>query len=109
MNEAIYNRLLEVARAGEYITYSDIAPLADLDMTLDADRHEIGRLLGEISTFEHQHGRPLLSAIVIHRDNNIPGHGFFVLARELNLYQGTDDLLFFIGEFNRVRDYWRSH
>lgn len=109
MNEAIYHRLIEVARSGGYLTYSDIAPLAGLDMGSQADRTEIGRLLGEISTFEHVQGRPLLSAIVIHRDNNIPGPGFFVLARELNLHHGTDDFLFFIREFQRVQDYWQSH
>ncbi len=108
MHEQIYKRLVNVAQAGGYITYSDIAPLAGLDMTLQADRTEIGRILGEISTFEHNQGRPLLSVIVIHRDNNMPGEGFFQLARDLNRYQGADDLLFFIQELQRVHQHWRQ-
>lgn len=109
MNEEIYQRLLSVARSQGLITYSDIAPLAGLDMGNAVDRNEIGRLLGDISTFEHQQGRPLLSAVVIHRDNNIPGEGFFTLARELGIYNENDDLLFFIQELRRVHDYWHNH
>jgi len=81
MNEELHRRLVSVARLGRYVIYSEIAPLLGLDMSSPADRTEIGRLLGEVSVFEHQLGHPLLSAIVIHRDNNIPGPGFFQLAK----------------------------
>jgi hypothetical protein len=109
MNEELHRRLVSVARLGRYVIYSEIAPLLGLDMSSPADRTEIGRLLGEVSVFEHQLGHPLLSAIVIHRDNNIPGPGFFQLAQDLGIYDGNDDLLFFVHEFQRVRDYWRQH
>ncbi|MEW5980543.1 MAG: hypothetical protein AB1898_32560 [Acidobacteriota bacterium] len=109
MHQQIYERLLGVARAGGYVTYTDIAPMAGLDMGNQADRNEIGRLLGEISTHEHNQGRPLLSVVVIHRDNNMPGQGFFELARDLNVYHGRDDLLFFIEELRRVHEYWRQN
>ncbi len=108
MNEEIYERLKVVARAGQVATYSEIAPLAGLDMADPDDRNQIGNLLGEISTFEHQHGHPLLSVVVIHRDNNIPGNGFFNLARDLNVYNGMDDFLFFIQELRRVHDFWHQ-
>ncbi len=108
MHQQIYQRLSQVARLGQYVTYSDIAPLANLDIGIQADRNEIGRLLGEISLFEHNQGHPLLSAVVIHRDNNMPGQGFFQLARQLNLHRGTDDLLFFIEELRRVHNHWRQ-
>jgi len=109
MHQILYERLIGVARSGNYVTYAEIAPLAGLDMGNPDDRTEIGRLLGEISTFEHQQGRPLLSAIVIHKDNNMPGQGFFNLARELHLYDGSNDLVFFIREFQRFHDHWRHH
>ena len=108
MHEQIYQRLIAVARAQSVITYAEIAPMADLDMNNQADRTEIGRLLGEISAFEHQQGHPLLSVVVIHRDNNTPGQGFFSLARELNVYNGQDDFLFFIQELRRAHDFWRD-
>lgn len=108
MHQAIYERLVAVARAEDVTTYTDISPLAGLDMDNPDHRDKIGQLLGEISTFEHNHGRPLLSAVVIHRGNNIPGQGFFTLARELGLHTGTDDLVFFIRELRRVHDHWRT-
>jgi hypothetical protein len=106
MNKQIYEFLLSVAKERNYTTYAVIAPMAGLDMDLDNDRREIGELLGEISRFEHKKGRPLLSVVVIHREDNIPGPGFFTLAKELGIYKGGDDLMFFIQELARVHDYW---
>ena len=109
MHQQIYECLISVARQQDIVRYTDIAPLAGLDMDSEADRVRIGDLLGEISTSEHQQGRPLLSAVVIHRDNNMPGQGFFTLARELGLYHGGNDFMFFVRELRSVHDYWREH
>jgi hypothetical protein len=67
MHPRIYDKLKLVARAGTTTTYGEIAPLADLDMANPAHRNEIRRILGEISTCEHQLGHPMLSAVVVHR------------------------------------------
>jgi hypothetical protein len=109
LHQPIYDQLVAVAREQDVTRYADIAPLADLDMGNELDRAKIGEILGEISTFEHQQRRPMLSAVVIHRDNNMPGQGFFTLARELGLYRGIDDFMFFVQELRRVHDYWRGH
>ena len=87
--------------------YGEIAPLANLDMDNPGHRDEIGKILGIISTYEFQQGRPMLSAIVIHRDDNIPGGGFFELARELGrLGPGEDRLAFRCGEVVRIHEVW---
>ena len=104
----IYERLKSIACLQQTVTYAEIGLLADLDMNNPADRNRIGIILGEISTFEHQHGRPLLSVLVIHSHNNIPGDGFFNLSRELNVYHGDDDCMFFNQELDRVYEYWRN-
>lgn len=110
MHQGIYNRLLQVARTGrDVIYYSDIAPLAGLDMASPPDRDEISRLLDEISNHEHTLGRPLLSALVIRRDTNIPGDGFFALATQLGFPNVNNHMPFFISELRRVHDYWLSH
>jgi len=115
MHESIYRKIQKVAGNREVVYYSDIAPLADLDMSLDRDREEIGRLLGGISRHEHEEGRPLLSAVVVHKpdqqsDESLgPGRGFFTLARELRLMapdEDEDD--FWQRELQRVHDYWGS-
>ena len=109
MNRRIYRRLISVARKRRVLRYNEIAPLAGLDMKKTADRNEIGRILGIISTFEHQHHRPLLSAVVIHSSDNIPGKGFFELAMNLNLYDGRGDFMFFHNELCKVHNYWSHH
>ena len=109
LHQAIYEKLLSVAKTKDITTYGQIAPLAGLDMESPADRDEIGRLLGEISTFEHQHNRPMLSAVVVHKDDKTPGHGFFELARSLGLYVGGDDDAFFVRELRRAHDYWSAN
>ena len=107
MNQAIYDRLIETAQAEDVTYYSEIAPLAGLDMDSEPDRDRISQLLGEISTFEYQHGRPLLSAAVIHFEDNMPGRGFFTLARQLGFSWQGRDYMFFAKELRRVHDHWK--
>ena len=112
VHQEIYERLKDVARNGELITYSEITPLADLNMEFQADRTRMGELLGEISTYEYEQGRPMLSAIVVLAGVGYPGEGFFNLARYLGLYSGHGefaDLEFFVQEVKKVHSYWRNH
>ena len=104
--QAIYEELIRVARARVYVNYLDIAPLAGLNMALPQDRIELGNILDDISLAEHNAGRPLLSAVVIRIDKNMPGNGFFVLARSLGLHGGGDNLLYWLAELKRVHDHW---
>jgi hypothetical protein len=112
INQPIYERLIEVARNGDLITYGEIAPLANLNMEDPDDRNKIAHILGEISTHEHGEGRPMLSAIVVLAGIGYPGEGFFSLARELGLHHGRkefEDLDFFVQEVKRVYAYWKAH
>ena len=54
-----------------------------LDMSNIADRNEIGKILGDISKFEHDKKRPLLSALVIRKGDSFEGDGFYRMAEEL--------------------------
>ena len=106
MHGATYEELKRVAKEQSYTTYRKIAPLADLDMVSQADRDRIADILDEISTHEHNLGHPLLSAVVVRADEGKPGQGFFTLARRLGLYQGGDDLKFWLDEIKRVHAHW---
>jgi hypothetical protein len=108
MNTLVYQKLQDVARCGSYTTYSDIAPLAGLDMGNPADRETMSRLLEEIARVEQVAGRPMLTAVVIHRADNIPGEGFFTIAEEFGRFDGGDKLPFWIISLNEVHDYWRA-
>jgi hypothetical protein len=71
------------------------------------DREQISVLLDEISRHEHELAHPLLSAVVIHMDDNIPGNGFFTLASQLGLFRGGERFMYFVEELRRVHDHWR--
>ena len=108
VHKAVYDQLIAVAKSGGITTYSDIAPLADLDMGDADDRKRMGEILGEISIYENSEHRPLLSVVVIQRQNGMPGAGFFNLARRLGVHHGNDDATFFVEELRRVYEYWRQ-
>lgn len=109
INMPIYQKIKEIARARDKITYTEIAPLANLDMDNPADRDTIADILDNINHREHQEGRPMLSAVVLLAIENIPGEGFFTCARNLGLYSGGSKFKFWIAEINRVHDYWANH
>src|SRR5260370_34466099 len=111
MNTAIYNRLLELARAQKLTHYSDIASLAGLSMDVEEDRDTIASLLWEIVQHERDDDRPMLTAIVVHRgaDNN-PGEGCFSAAMKIGKFDGPRDpiarLEFWVRQVSVVREYW---
>ena len=108
MHQEIYDHLVEIARGQALCTYSDIAPLANVDLTVEADRVQLAGYLAEICHHEDQAGRPMLSAIVIHSggDNN-PGNGFFELAQVMGKFNGTmDRVIFWAREVHAVFSAW---
>ncbi|MBL0572769.1 MULTISPECIES: hypothetical protein [Aeromonas] len=113
MNRVLYSELQKLARSQNLAAYSDVAPLVGLSMDNDADRNEIARLLGEIAIHENSEGRPMLTALIVHRghDNN-PGEGFFGIAQELGLFNGTRDqiakLTFWANQVTQVHNYWAN-
>ena len=109
MYEHIREHLKGFARKEGVTYYSDVAPLAGLDMSLPNDRHEIGRILDALNQEEIGAGRPLLSAVVVHKDSLKPGQGFFKLARTLGRFDGHDEDVYYIAELRKVHDYWRTH
>ena len=104
---AIRDELRRVVKAGKITWYSDVAPLANLDMRLPKDRSSIAVMLDDISRSEHDGGRPLLSAVVIRRDTNIPGRGFFNLVKSLGL-PCDDGVQCWIRQLRRVHNHWQQ-
>lgn len=113
MNQQIYEFLGAIARNSGLCTYSDVAPIVDLNLENDADRETLSGYLAEICQHEQQGGRPMLSALVIHSggDNN-PGNGFFELAEQMGRFNGTGGtmgrVIFWINEVKSVHDAWRN-
>jgi hypothetical protein len=69
----------------------------------------IGPLLGHISQFEVEHGRPMLSALVVRAQGLRPGDRFYPLARKLGRLDSTDpdaEKRFWEAEIAEVVHYW---
>ena len=81
-------------------------------MGFPEDRNRIANLLDEINHCEAREGRPMISAVVVRQDTDVPGHGFFECARELGKLSGVDNeevrLTFFCEELSRVYAQWAS-
>ena len=104
-HSVIYEKLKQTAKSGETTYYSDTAPLAGLAL----ESREFRDILDRISEDEHKAGRPLLSVVVVGKNEEMPtrGGGFFKLAKRLGRMQGEDERSFFEEELKKVHDQWR--
>lgn len=108
--------LIEIAKKNEYTVYSDLCDVIKkrcgtiLDMSIPEHRGRIGKMLGHISRYENEEGRPMLSALVITESTGKPGAGFFGLAEDLGLYSDSmDEKEFSDAEGDKVVAFWKSH
>jgi hypothetical protein len=99
--------LIEVARRRSVTYYGEICGFFGLDeIRGEGDVARISAGLGALAQAEHEAGRPLLPAVVINREFNNPGPGFFTVARETGRFRGKDELGYWTGELNAVHDFW---
>ena len=86
MEKEIRIKLIELARNKTPWTYSQLNEQLQLGFNFKNgyDRELIGEFLGDISMYEHQKGRPLLSALIIHKSSDKEqGNGFYKLCSEI--------------------------
>jgi len=89
------------SKAKQTISYSKLAEMVRA-ISFDAHDHSFHALLGEISEEEHADGNGMLSVLVVYKNGpQMPGTGFFELARELG-HNFSDDEEFWIEEFKNV-------
>lgn len=93
-----------VARHRETISYSDLAAKI-ATCSLEPHDPRLNRMLTQISSEENDAGRGLLTAVVVHKDNNRPGAGFFELAESRGRNVAERDRLW-IEETKNVYDVW---
>ncbi|MHC4463824.1 MAG: hypothetical protein ACYS30_20690 [Planctomycetota bacterium] len=105
MKEQIREMLIKVAGHNNTISYSEVGEVVGLDMANPGERSKLANTLDEINREEHERGRPLLSAVVVQKESQHPGRGFFELARELGKQKPNEDnQIFFANELKRVFD-----
>ena len=107
-DQAVRDKLIEVAQAGQTITYSEVARIAEIDT---ANRHfavAVCRVVERIDRIEHEAHRPLFCPLVVLKKSRKPGTGFYDLARELGLLVGDDDEAVWKRELARTHAYYRT-
>ena len=105
--KAVRTQLTEVAAKRGMTTYGEIAAMIALDLTNPAERNRLAGILDDISRDESAAGRPLLSVVVVNSETQMPGGGFFTMAKsEGHLKPGQDRLEFFALELKRAHDHW---
>ena len=99
--------LIDCAINRELVPYSpNIVDVMQLEAGVSMAR-ELGLMLGVISEDEHVQGRPMLSAAAISKDN-LPGDGFFSLAKSLGKKIGKNKDRFWQAELKSLYDYWET-
>jgi hypothetical protein len=107
----LYEKLCEVARSGGIIDYTSVFG----DPT---EARQAGKPLGDISMFDHIHGRPLVTVVAVRRDSGFPGAGFYNWARDHDagifgrcdtrvLLPGEDELAFVVRQRKAVDQWWQ--
>ncbi|MCI1648783.1 MAG: hypothetical protein LKI39_00975 [Bacteroides sp.] len=111
--ERVRDILISVASARNMIYYTELCRKAalKLDMGIPADRGKIGSILGNISSYEHELGHPLLSSVVV-TVNGEQGDGFFKLAEGLgygNWQKLKKGRRFEYDMMNKTHDFWAKY
>ena len=98
LDRDLRGRLIKVAQRRDTISYSELRPEAPQTLALPLD---------EINKYELRAGKPLLSAVVIHKDTDrMPGDGFFRIAWEMGQYKEGEPEEYWRQELERVWNYW---
>ncbi|WP_193367012.1 hypothetical protein [Pelagibius marinus] len=94
LTAALRRELAACAKAGETVTYQDLAWRVAFPGPHAI--HRLTELLEALVRDDHAAGRPLLAALAVSRaqknaaGDGIPGRGFFQLLNELGRYAGPD-------------------
>lgn len=96
--------MIDRASRRKLIFYSELVQKMK-SIKLEPHDTRLFHLLGEISTDEVGAERPMLTAIVVHKHDHMPGQGFFELARALDR-PVTDEDAFWAKEVAKVFDHW---
>jgi hypothetical protein len=107
----IYYELIRAAQKQTTVYYGDISPMIGLPSEGNDVGKKMGNIVEQINRWERSQRRPMLSAVLIKTQVNIPGRGFFKLAKDLGNFQGDikdnkDRRKFWEDELQAVYEAW---
>ena len=109
MNNEIRKYLIDQCRVGKPIFYEEVGRRLSLNLELEKDRNILSKTLADISAFEHEKGRPLISSIAIYKIANDHGNGFYNLCEHLGLGKSTKlkDEFYGFTQLELSKKFWR--
>lgn len=113
MNKKVRDYLIELAKNKKAASYSQLVYDCQLGLDLEnpSDRNILADILGDISIYEHQQDRPLLSALVLYKDRNDHGIGFYTICEQLNIGKGRvlQKAFYAFEEMNKCYTFWKNN
>jgi hypothetical protein len=107
--EKLTSYLQQCAREQKIVHYDDaFIKVRELGPYHGPHDKRLWDLLGIVSAQEVANGRAALSALVVTKENNRPGSGFFDLERDLGRYRKDDDTTW-LYEVDLLFKYWPKH
>jgi len=105
---AILKEVARGKRGDKFINYTEL-----MDEMGGPGRGYIAEVLDEVSCIEHSNGRPLITALVIHKGiDSRPGYGFWyisVLPDSIKNASEYDKISFWQKECEKLWSYWKVH
>jgi hypothetical protein len=114
MIEVIRRKLIELARAEETWSYSQLNDQLDLKLNFKNkyDRGLVGDWLEEISIHEFEKDRPLLSSLIIHKgQDREQGDGYYKMCEKLfgkPWRELKEDKTFEIAKITECFSFWKD-
>lgn len=114
VEERIRQELIDFVKIGDndksFVRYKPLAGKSGVPYENEHERNLFHDMLGNISSYEFEHNRPLLSVIVVN-DQYTPGKGFFRLAKsELKKQRPSEDNdEFAVKERKALFEFWKNH
>lgn len=98
--------LVEEIKKGRAITYKKLSILVNMNLEVNSDLYHY---LGDLSDYSFENGMPLISAMVVRKDSNMPGEGFYgVYEEKRGIKVGKNkekQMDVFVKEFKKVLEY----
>ena len=104
------NILIDVAkgkRGDKFITYRGL-----MEEMGGPGRGYIAEVLEEVSCREQEQGRPLLTALVVHKTDGLPGYGFWYIKTLPDSVKNASDIekiAFWEKKCKTIWEYWEKH
>ena len=110
MNQEVRKFLIDQCIKGEPIYYETIGKKLSLNLGLESDRHILSKTLGEISAYEYENKRPLISSIAIYKQKNDHGYGFYNLCEELKIGKASklSKQLYGFTQIEECKKFWNK-